>query len=211
MRNKFLLVALLMVFFTTVAFAQIGINAGLNMANEIRSFKKDDIAAGFRSENLTGYHIGLVYQFNPKKSGIGADLGLLISQKGCTFTDESSVADVIVTGYKEINYLEAPLNLRYRLMLGFLGVYGTCGLYAGYALDSRVVNETDNSIENTSFDNYMERVDYGYSFGAGVDLFKKIQLGASWSQGLKNGSSTVNYNPETLTNRVFSVNLVYLF
>ncbi|MDR1585629.1 MAG: hypothetical protein LBS07_05590, partial [Prevotellaceae bacterium] len=58
-------------FFTGGVFAQLGIKAGVNMANEIRSLTVEDIEAGFRSENLTGYHIGIVYQvpFSKEQSG----------------------------------------------------------------------------------------------------------------------------------------------
>ena len=31
----------------------------------------------------------------------------------------------------------------------------------------------------------MSHIDYGYNFGAGVELFKKIQFGASLAKGLK--------------------------
>ena len=59
----------------------------------------------------------------------------------------------------------------------------------------------------------MSHIDYGYNFGAGVELFKKIQFGATLSQGLKNTSKAIVGlpTPKTSINRVMSVNLVYLF
>ncbi len=200
-------------FWSTGLFAQLGIKAGVNMANEITSFSQQAIADGFSSKNLTGYQIGLVYQLMPKKSGLGVEIGALISQKGSTFSDTITVTDFIKQGYKELNYLEVPLNLRYRLKLGFVGIYAFGGVYGGYMLSSKVGDETNNTTQQQSLGTFSDRMDYGYDLGAGLELFSKIQFGASWSQGLKNTASATTGlpTPSNVNNSVFSVNLVYLF
>jgi hypothetical protein len=200
-------------FFTTGLFAQFGIKGSLDMATEINSFSQSDIRAGFRTTNLTGYQIGFVYQVMPKKSGFGIETGVLLSQKGSTFSDSTYIAGMIKQGYRELNYFEVPLNLRYRLKLGLIGIYGFAGIYGGYALTGKTVDEKTNSIQNISYPAFKDHVDYGYNFGAGVEFFRKIQLGATISQGLKNTSTVIVGlpTPTTATNRVYSVNLVYLF
>lgn len=212
MKRVFLIATLIVFSAGTTLFAQLGIRAGINLANEIKSFSNEDISAGFSTENLTGYHIGLVYQTMPQKSGLGGDFGLLLSQKGYTYNDSLSIANAVLQGYKEINYLEVPFNLRYRLKLAFLGIYGYGGLYTGYALNGKKVDETQNSTEEIGFQNFMNRLDFGYNLGVGVEFFRKIQLGATWSQGLKKIESTNSgtTEPEGI-NRVFSLNLTYLF
>ena len=212
MKRVFLIIILIVFTTGTTLFAQLGIRAGINLANEIKSFSNEDISAGFSTENLTGYHIGLVYQAMPQKSGLGGDLGVLLSQKGYTYNDSLSIANAVLQGYKEINYLEVPFNLRYRLKLAFLGIYGYGGLYTGYALNGKKVDETQNSTEALNFQNFMNRLDFGYNLGVGVEFFRKIQIGATWSQGLKKIESTNSgtTEPEGI-NRVFSVNLTYLF
>lgn len=212
MKRVFLIITLIAFSTGTTLFAQLGIRAGINLANEIKSFSNEDISAGFSTENLTGYHIGLVYQTMPQNSGLGGDLGILLSQKGYTYNDSLSIANAVLQGYKEINYLEVPFNLRYRLKLAFLGIYGYGGLYTGYALNGKKVDETQNSTEEIGFQNFMNRLDFGYNLGVGVEFFRKIQIGATWSQGLKKIESTNSgtTEPEGI-NRVFSVNLTYLF
>nr|MBP6635444.1 outer membrane beta-barrel protein [Paludibacter sp.] len=86
------------------------------------------------------------------------------------------------------------------------------GLYTGYALNGKKVDETQNSTEEIGFQNFMNRLDFGYNLGVGVEFFRKIQLGATWSQGLKIIESTNSgtTEPEGI-NRVFSLNLTYLF
>lgn len=191
--------------------AQIGIKAGINMANEIKSLSSEAIAAGFSTENLTGYEVGLVAQLNSKKSGLGAEIGFLLSQKGFSYSDSVSVVDMVKRGYKELNYIEVPLNLRYCLKLGFVGVYGYGGLYVGYALNGKLVDETEAVSQDIDFGEMLNRSDYGYNLGLGVEFFKKIQFGANWSQGLKKSVFQINQNADPRSNRVYSVTLTYLF
>jgi hypothetical protein len=204
---------LILLFCTTGIYAQFGIKAGVNMANEFKTFSQQAIADAFSSKNLTGYQIGVIYQAMPKKSGLGCEFGALLSQKGSSFTDSTTVANAITQGYRELNYVEVPFNLRYRLTIGFIGVYGIAGIYGGYALSGRTVNEVTNEIQNETFQTFMDHVDYGYNLGAGLELFNKIQLGATWTQGIRNTAftNTAIPVPALATNRVFSINLVYLF
>jgi len=213
MKIKHIIFSCILLLSASSIYAQLGIKAGVNMADEIKSFSQSNIDTGFKSNNLTGCEIGLVYQAMPKGSGLGIEIGALLSQKGSTFSDSTNVVNVIKQGYKELNYLEFPLNLRYRLNLGVAGIYGTAGIYGGYALNGKTVNEITNSTQSQSFQSFADHVDYGYNFGAGLELFKKIQFGAIWSNGFKD-TSNLNSGlptPTTSTNKVFSVNLVYLF
>ena len=204
-KSCFIIIGLLLCF--TELFAQFGIKAGVNVANEIST-----ITNGFSTKNLTGYQIGVVYQAIPKKSGAGCEIGLMLSQKGSTFIDNTNV-NAVTEGYKELNYLEIPFNMRYHITLGIIGIYATAGIYGGYLLSGKTVNEITNNIQEETFQTFTDHLDYGYNTGLGVELFKKIQLGLAYSQGLKNtlisspDVTTSNY----ITNRVFSVNLVYLF
>ncbi len=211
MRKKTYSLLLALLIITSGTYAQLGIKAGINLANEIKSLNSEDIAAGFKTDNLTGYQIGLVYQLTPKKSGIGAELGVLVSQKGYTFSDSLSLVDVVREGYKEMNYLEVPFNLRYQIKLGFIGIYGYGGVYAGYVLSGKTVVETENSSENIGFQDFVDRADYGYNLGLGVEFFRKIQFGVNWSHGLKNTNLNDSEEIDSTTNRVFSVGLTYLF
>lgn len=193
---------------STGLFAQLGIKAGLNMANEIRSFNRSDVATSFQSSNLTGYQIGLVYQAMPKKTGVGVEISALLSQKGSSFHfDSINVDNVLRNGYKEINYLEVPLNIRYHIIVGLVGVYGFGGVYGACALSGSTVTESTSTTEKEAYKTFADRVDYGYNFGAGVELFRKIQLGGTWSNGIKSTSN----DDSSFKNKVFTMNLVYMF
>jgi hypothetical protein len=212
MKSKHILILAFLVCATGI-YAQFGIKAGVNLANEIKSFSQSDISAGFSSKNLTGYQIGFIYQAMPKKSGLGFEIGALLSQKGSSFSDSTNVVDFIKQGYKELNYIEVPLNLRYRISMGFIGLYGMAGVYGGYILNGKTVNETTNNVQTQTFQTFVDHVDYGYNLGLGLELFKKIQFGLNWSQGIRNTTNSIAGlpTPTNTTNRVYTVNLVYLF
>jgi hypothetical protein len=209
-KNYYFLIGFL--FCTSGLFAQLGIKAGVNMANEIKSFSQAEITNAFSSQNLTGYQIGLTYQFMPKKTGLGCELGVLVTQKGSAFNDSLTTAGFIQKGYNELNYLEVPFNLRYRISLGFLGIYGTAGIYGGYALSGKTVDEANNTTQIQSFQTFMDHLDYGYNLGAGLELFKKIQFGGTLTQGIRDTSVPNASLPvaKTTSNRVFTINLVYM-
>lgn len=227
MKNRYI-VTIFILLLTTTGYAQLGIRGGINMANEIHTFSREDISAAFSADNLTGYQIGLVYESNPRRSGLGFEIGALLSQKGSVFRmDSSSLVQSLIKGYHEINYIEVPVNIRLRLSFGgIIGVYGTAGIYGAYALKGKSAFESDivTLIHEESFDSFMNRIDYGYSYGGGVELLKKIQLGFQWSQGLQkidanrnildkitneSGNTVPNLTAKTSL-KVFSVSLTYL-
>lgn len=215
MKHKKNVVLLVLLYFSSVTWAQLGLKAGVNVSNEIQSLSASELMAGYNSQNLTGYQIGLVYQLMPSKSGIGMEIGALINQKGSAYrVDSTSVNSPALEGYREIYYLEVPLNVRYRISLGTLGLYGFCGGFCGYALNAKSVNETNTTSEIISLGGFKKRLDFGYNLGAGIEFFKKIQLGGTWSQGFKttaNPSDELLLMPVNRKNKVVSVNLVYLF
>lgn len=214
---------------STSSYAQLGIRGGVNMANELHSFNSDAIEAAFQSDNLTGYQIGLIYQLNPKRSGLGFEVGALLSQKGGVFqVDSTGLVQSLIRGYHEINYVEVPINIRLKMNFGgIIGIFGTAGAYGAYALNGKTVFESDiaSIVHADSFDSFMDRIDYGYSYGAGVELLKKIQLGFQWSQGLQkrdanksildkisteSGGTVPNLTAKNAS-KAFSITLTYLF
>ena len=208
--KRYLLLFFLMIIFSCQLFAQLGIKAGVNMATEIRSLKQEDIEAGFSPENLNGFHIGLVYQSTFAETRWSTEIGALLSQKGSFFSYKEID---IMTAYNELNYAEVPINIRYTLSLGALGIYGSAGVYAGYLFEGKTVNETKEEILYMKFSELVDKLDYGYSLGAGVELLDKIQLGVTWTRGIKTNPINIqapNAMPNS-KNNTFSIGLVYLF
>lgn len=210
--KSFWFIMLFLVTGVWVVYAQLGVKAGVNLANEIKTFSPTHFQQGLSTTKLTGYQIGLVYQAMPKKSGIGAEIGALLSQKGSAFFTDSTQNSIPSQGYTELTYVEVPFNIRYRANLRFVSIFLTTGLYGAYALSAKTVNETTKDVDDKPFRTVNERLDYGFNVGGGIELFNKVQLGLTWSEGLKNTviPTSILPSPTTTTNRVFTINLVYL-
>lgn len=197
-----------------IANAQIYIKAGVNMSNEIKLFEGSSIQETFRSENLQGFNIGLMYQGLSKK-GIGAEVGIVFAQKGSNFTYTDSTT-ALIGGYNRVNYVEIPLNLKYIFRIGVLGIYATAGIYGSCAFSGKTILEEDTNIETLiQYNSFKDRLDAGYNVGLGFELFKKIQLGAAWSQGFIDMNTLEGIIPTGIStetnNRVLSINLAYIF
>ncbi len=227
-KNILLLVALFS--FTTV-FSQLGVRVGVNMANQIRHFSKDDLKSSFNNDNLTGFQVGLIYDMN-RSAGLGFEVGALLAQKGGMFKLEKSAStlDNALEGYKEINYFEVPLNLKYKMdIIDPVSVFGVAGLYGGFAITeiSQIKGKIGKLKKSRDFDDLASRIDYGFNLGFGVELIQKVQIAFNWSQALQKKDSdkkffekmqhggfigsTLNANIEPKsTNRVFSVSLTYI-
>lgn len=225
MKLKTTILSVFLILFSTVSYAQLGIRAGVNMANELHSFNLESIESALQSENLTGFQAGLVYQLNPKKSGLGFEVGALFAQKGGIFKfDKNDVIQSLIKGYREVNYIEVPVNLRLKISSGgVVGLYGNAGIYGAYALKGKTVFESDIAtlVKEDTFDGFMDRIDYGYSFGGGIELVRKLQIGVNYSQGLQKRDTDKSILEKlddgglnlkaTNTSKVFSISLTYLF
>lgn len=217
MKNKILILIIGCSLFAFSAKAQLGIRVGVNMANEITSLKGEDLSNSFKSSNLTGYQIGLIYQTASK--GLGLEFGALLSQKGSVYQVDTTqtLTGNLTEAYKEINCITVPLNLKYKINMGPVGIFGTAGIYGDYSLNGKTVVEALNYEQQQSFNDIMDRIDYGYTLGFGVEALKKIQLAANWSKALqkkdesKSFSNILNYELDKSTARQFSITLTYLF
>lgn len=208
--KKLILSLLLLLFGIANAYSQLGIRAGVNMANEIRSFSREDIEAGFASENLTAFQIGLVWQIPFNQSGFSTEIGALYTQKGSFFSYTDNGEDF--KAFNELNYIEIPLNIRYKLSLGSgFGIYAYVGLYGSYLFEGKTIDEITSEVKYMAYTRDLDKLDYGYSYGVGIELLRKLQLGATWSTGVKTNNIPTVEVVEDSKNKVFSVNLVYLF
>lgn len=214
--NRILVLIMAFACLTFTAKAQLGIRAGVNLASEITSFDNESLKNSFKTSNLTGYQVGLVYQTNFNK--LGLEVGALLSQKGSVYQMDTTatLTGNLTEAYKKINYINIPVNLRYTINVGPVGVFGLAGLYGDYALNGKTAYEAIKIEKEESFNNFMDRLDYGCTLGIGVQAFQKFQLAANWSTAfLKKDASKsfyefTNYQLPSRS-RIFSINLTYLF
>ena len=179
-KKWFLLVLPLVVFFaTSTANAQFrfGIRGGYNIATV--KFNKDVL----HSDNINGFHIGPVFEFMFEGSGAGMDMGVLYSRKGFFLQDDTYSND----------YLEVPVNLKWKLGIPVVSPYLAAGPYVGFRVagdklrDIVSVNNVRRQLEAKSFA-------AGLNFTAGVEVLSRIQVGLTYDWGLTDNYKTFDAN-----------------
>ena len=173
---KYLLIFVALFAVSTVgAQVRFGAKGGLNIAKA--EFNKD----AFKSDNITGFHIGPTIEAMFGKGGLGLDLSLLYTQKGFD-SDEEKVKN---------SYIEVPANLKFKLGMPLINPYVAAGPYVGFRISGdkawTVSKSVEEQIKAKSFA-------AGMNFAIGAELFDKLQLGLNYSWGLIDNYKTFDAN-----------------
>lgn len=156
------------------AYAQIGIVAGLT------SSSSDMKTAWAEVKNINQYHLGLAFKM---------DLGLFAIQPEVVYNVKGQkLSDA--TGFKDINfktgYLEVPVQLQAGVRLGGFRAFAFAEPFVGYAITNevKVDKETIKGIAD-NWENIKNRLEYGVSLGAGLDITRATQLSVKyfWNLG----------------------------
>lgn len=168
------IIAIAALFVALSANAQIGVVAGLTSSSTNVEAAVADI------KNVNQYHVGITY-----KIGIGNMLAiqpaLIYNMKGTQLGDIAGLDDVDVN-YKT-GYLELPVQVQLGFGIGSIArVYGFAEPFVGYAITNQVQGLGD-TVKN--WDNVKNRLEYGVGLGAGVELFRHLQVSVKyfWNLG----------------------------
>jgi len=165
-----------------------GIVAGQNVA----TIKSKD---GSSQDVITGWMGGLAFQVVWPK-GFVVQPEVLYSQKGCIFSNSGIKYD--------INYLEVPVRVMYRLHMAEVKPFVFAAPYGAYTI--KVVPENENLIEEDFPPDQIKKMDFGIGVGGGFDVWK-IQLSFKYSWGF----AQVVDKSIGIRNKVFTVSAGFLF
>lgn len=178
---------------------RLGVKGGLNIASV--HFSTDVL----QSDNVTGFQIGPMIEGSLPLVGVGFDAAILYAQKGL----ETKTVGGEKTTLKN-DYIDVPVNLKWKLGLPVVKVYLSAGPYVGFRVGGNKIWELPGSmVDQVKTKNFSA----GLNFGAGVELISHLQVGLSYGLGLTN-----NYSMESLSltksdgkNRGWSVTAAILF
>ena len=163
--KKIAILFLLMCFITVPMWSQgrAGIKGGLNF----NSLKDVSNNASDTWNKKTGYHLGLTYQVKIPFLGLGFQPELLfVRQK-----TENSINQSLY-----LDYLTLPVNIQIGLDLLLFRPFVMFSPYISYAVGK------GDMLSGQSWDD-INRFDYGYGLGAGVDIWK-LQVSGKYIWGL---------------------------
>lgn len=220
-RNIVVLVTLLMVFVSELNAQGFGIRAGVNFQN-ING--KDSNGDQLENDLTTGFNIGVNYEV-PVGTDIYFQPGLLFSTKGT-----KSEFNELGLDFKQklsLSYIEVPLNIVFKpllgsghMLLGF-GPYLAYGIGGKYILESGgVEDETDvtfqgevseSEMESDAF--FMKPFDAGANFIIGYEMASMLSLQLNAQLGLLGINPDVpNEDDNTVwKNTGFGLSLGYRF
>jgi len=219
------LISFLAILLLTVTFASAqemgktsyGILGGVNFQN---LNGKDYSGDKLENDLKVGYHIGVNIQI-PIAPEFYFQPGLMLSNKGAIHNGSNSTT---TTG---LSYIELPLNLVYKGLLGtgyiFLGV----GPYMGYAIGGKVNAEvgSDSKDYEIEFTNVVETTDpllvpYYKAFDAGGNIFFGYEMAGGLFAQFNAQIGMLNISPEykilpddktSIKNTGFGLSLGYRF
>lgn len=191
MKTRIIQTIVILFFGATLSQAQIGIRAGVNLADWSISGgdSQDEVVDSDRTTFLIGLNIGLTLEF-PLSESLTLQPEIHFIQKGVK--DKSRSSDPIQYESKIlINYVEFALMARYNV-LDFgesSGLYLGLTPYFGYGLSAELNYEDDEQ----SFDfklifdefSFLKRIDYGIGLGLGLN-FGNAYLDARYNLGIAN-------------------------
>jgi hypothetical protein len=203
MKNRFLTILTILALSITMASAQgtdklsFGVLGGVNFQNlNGKNMSGDKL----ENEMILGYHAGVNVQI-PIAPQFYFQPGLIFSTKGAQ--NNYSVLGVDFTSTTKLSYIEMPLNLVYKAMLGNGYFMLGFGPYIGYGIGGKVTTEggdisLDQDIEfqnvvETSDDMtvpYYKALDFGGNIFAGYELSNGIFAQFNTQLGM------VKINPE---------------
>ena len=176
MKKLIVIVASLLV--AVSAHAQLGVVAGFTSS-------KTDLEEAYADiNNVTQYHVGVIYKL---------DLGLIAIQPGIIYNVKGTRMDALKDlGLQssltqmdyQTGYLEVPVQIQAGIDLGVARIYGFAEPFVGYALSNRVSTSLWSEPKET-WENVKSRLEYGVGLGVGVELIKHVQVALKyyWNMG----------------------------
>lgn len=212
LKRIFIAVALIFVIGATATNAQVkfGVKAGVAV-NDMK-FDKEVFDAG----NRAGFTGGVMLEVMLPIANLGFDVSAMYVRRTTNVSYDITMSDdqgqiVANSSSENLNrdYIEIPLNLKYKFGLPLVGKVVSPYIFTGpsfaFLTSKKAVKE---AYENKSFD-------VAWNVGLGVQVLNKVQVGASYGFGLtkaleKSGKIQNAPNIEG-KNRYWTITAAYLF
>lgn len=205
--KRILLTTLAIVGMTTGLHAQMsfGLRTAANFAKEVRSSSYGSSAY----PAITRLHIEAYVEL-PLRNNFALQPGVALQQTGTKMSTGSQNGEILMDGWRKVQYLEVPLNVMYYFPQNNFGQFFLAGgPYTSVAISgkekfSRTVEEIQFGTRKNS--NEMKKYDAGLNFLAGFKLTNGFSVHGGYGLGLLD----IKLDDKISTyNRVFSIGLGY--
>lgn len=198
-----IIIALMAVFACGQANAEFrfGIKAGLN----VNKLHLSELPANFSSDNQCGFTAGVMTEFTVPIVGIGFDLSLMYTHMN------NDINEGVNEGSIGKNFLEIPLNLKYKLKLPVVSSFMVPMIYTGPTMALKLDKSTFQGFENKT-------VQMGWNLGLGLEFVKHLQISGGYTFGMNNVAKKIpavnnnlNIGNIKVKNNYWTITAAYLF
>lgn len=162
-----------------------------------------NLSENFKSNNITSFTGGLMAEFMVPVIGVGIDASVMYTRKG---SDLKNLVDNS-TEKQHTDYVEIPINLKYKFSLPVVGSVLAPFIYAGPSFAFRVGDNFAEQYKAKSFETAI-------NVGVGVELFNHLQIAGQYGWGLGKTMEVENDVFKSALNgksRAWTVTAAYLF
>lgn len=200
-RTSLVLALLLAVAGTASSQLRFGIKAGVQ-TNSLH-FNTSTFDAG----NRAGFTGGVMMEFTAPVVGVGVDLSVMYTHR--TLDLVTADTDGNMNQVDGRNYIEIPLHLKWRINIPLINSIIRPYIFTGPSFavltSKKAITE---GVKNRS-------CDVAWDLGAGVELFKHLQVGAGYGFGMTKAFETVGITGKDGLNsartRCWTITAAYLF
>ena len=166
-----IVIAIAALFVSMPAAAQFSWGPKVGIAINDLKFNEDAFAAS----NRAGFTGGLMVELMLPVFNLGFDASLMYVHRSVDYDLKAIDKSVTSNGR---DYLEIPINLKWKIGIPVIGKILTPYIFTGPSFSFLVSKkDIENFIKNKTFD-------AAWNFGVGVQLFSKLQIGASYGLGM---------------------------
>lgn len=173
-----------------------GVKAGLNL----NSLHLNDMAKSFSDDNKCGYTIGVMTEFQVPVVGLCFDLSAMYTR----MNSEIEAPEGEHVAYNK-NFLEIPLNLKYKFGLPLIGAVFKPYLFTGPTFAFKLDKNSADDLKTKS-------CQVAWNLGVGVELIKHLQISGSYGFGINNiADHWVDAQDIKVKNNYWTVTAAWLF
>ena len=202
-RTFITLLLAVMTFGVSNAEFRFGLKAGVNMNNLSSNYKEI-------KDNATGFTGGIMTEFQVPLIGLCFDLSLM-------YTRMNATADVVVSENggnvqtididQNKNFLELPLNIKYKIGLPIVGKIISPYIFTGPSFAFKLGKQMIDDFKSKT-------CQVAWNVGLGLELVRHLQIGASYGFGINNIAGTLtslNATDIKVKNNYWTITAAYLF
>lgn len=173
-----------------------GVKAGLNL----NSLHLSNLEKNFNDDNKCGYTLGVMTEFQVPVIGLCFDLSAMYTR----MNSEIDAPEGEKVAYNK-NFLEIPLNLKYKFGLPVISSVFTPYLFTGPSFAFKLDKNTGDALKTKS-------CQVAWNVGLGFELIRHLQISGSYGFGINNiADHWVNTEDAKVKNNYWTVTAAWLF